>query len=343
MRALRIAPVLLCGFLTSVSALAQSYQWTTFAGNQGGRGIGNGVRGNAHFYNPAAVAVDGDGDFIVVDRTNKTIRIVTPAGAVSTLAGSPGARGNADGFGREAKFEDPAAVAVHGRGAIFVSDSGSHTIRMITRDGRVTTIAGSAGSAGSADGPGSEARFRNPTGLAADEAGNLFIADSSNHTIRKMSATGVVTTFAGTPGGFGGRNDGVGPAASFWNPGGLALDKTGRLLVADGRNHTIRRITADGTVTTLAGRAGSSGTSDGTLLEARFESPAGLTVGTDGTLFVTDSGNHTIRKITTDGMVYTLAGAARSNDYQDGIGNVARFYGPTDVAMGADGRLVVAD
>ena len=161
---------------------------------------------------------------------------------------------------------------------------------------------------GSADGTGAAARFFGPIGVAADGAGNVFVADTQNSTIRKITAAGVVTTLAGTAGSPGGA-DGIGAAASFSFPCGVAADGAGNVFVAD-LLHTIRRITPAGAVTTLAGTPGLSGSADGTGATARFNNPYGVAVDKAGNVFVADSGNNTIRKITALGVVSTIVGAA---------------------------------
>src|ERR1019366_703568 len=169
------------------------------------------------------------------------------------------------------------------------------------------TLAGLAGSSGSADGTGSTARFYVPIGVAVDGAGNLFVADSSNHTIRKVTPTGVVTTLAGSAGNPGSA-DGTGSAAQFSMPEGVAVDGVGNVFVADSGNHTIRKVTPAGVVTTLAGSAVNSGSTDGTGSDARFYICWGVAVDGAGNVFVADSGNNAIRKVTPEGVVTTLAG-----------------------------------
>ena len=157
---------------------------------------------------------------------------------VSTLAGLAGAAGSADGPGTDARFVVPYGVAVDTTGTVFVVDHGNHTIRRITADGVVTTLAGTAGSAGSTDGTGTAARFRYPSGAAVDRMGNVFVADTDNQRIRQVTPVGEVTTVGGA--GSPGSTDGIGTAARFFNPKGIAADAAGRIFVADRSNHTIR-------------------------------------------------------------------------------------------------------
>ncbi|CAK0830276.1 unnamed protein product [Prorocentrum cordatum] len=176
------------------------------------------------------------------------------ATTVSTLAGSD-ASGYADGQGAAASFYRPTGVAVDGAGNVFVADCYNHRIRKISAGGAVSTLAGS-GASGYADGQGAAASFYRPTGVAVDGAGNVFVADCYNHRIRKISAGGAVSTLAGS--GASGHADGQGAAASFWFPRGVAVDGAGNVFVADCYNHRIRKISAGGAVSTLAG-SGASG------------------------------------------------------------------------------------
>src|SRR4051812_20684041 len=204
-----------------------------------------------------------------------------------------------------------------------------------------STLAGSAGY-GSSDGTGSAARFNNPFGVAIDSAGNSYVADTSNHTIRKITAAGVVTTLAGLA-GTSGSADGTGSAARFFLPKGVAVDSTGNVYVADTNNHTIRKITPAGVVSTLAGFAHSPGSNDGTGSDAAFFNPSGVSVDSVGNVYVADTGANTIRKITPAGVVTTIAGQPGAFGSNDGTGPNAHFLFPTGVTVDSGGNLYVAD
>ena len=264
---------------------------TAFAGSAGVTGATDGIGAAARFYSPYGITTDG-ANLYVADTFNHTIRkIVISTGAVTTVAGSAGAKGSTDGTAA-ARFNFPFGITTDSAN-LFVGDTGNHTIRKIViATGAVSTVAGSAGVIGSADGTAA-ARFNQPTGIITDGA-NLYVADTNNDTIRKIViATGAVTTLAGSA-GVAGSTDGTGVAARFRSSYGITTDGT-NLYVADTFNHTIRKIViATGAVTTLAGSAGVSGITDGTA--AKFYYPEGIT--TDGaSLYVTDTLNHTIRRI----------------------------------------------
>ncbi|MCX6877979.1 MAG: cadherin-like domain-containing protein [Verrucomicrobia bacterium] len=216
------------------------YAWTNFAGLPGGPGNADGTGSAARFNYPYGVAVDSAGNVYVADTYNHTIRKVTAAGVVTTLAGSAGNPGSADGTGNAALFYYPTGVAVDSAGNVFVADMYNYTIRKVTAAGVVTTLAGSAGAYGSVDGTGSAALFYYPTGVAVDSACNVFVADMYNNTIRKVTAAGVVTTVGGIAGIIGGA-DGIGSAANFSWPLGIAVDSVGNLYVADSYNHRISK------------------------------------------------------------------------------------------------------
>ena len=245
-------------------------------------------------------------------------------------------------FVAAAGFAAPTGGALDGDGNLYVTDSNNQTIRKVTPAGVVTTFAGSAGLSGSDDGTGPAARFSNPYGVAVDGDGNLYVTERENHTIRKVTPAGVVTTFAGSAGSYG-STDGTGAAARFWQPRGVAVDGDGNVYVADTANHTIRKITPAGVVTTLAGTAGSYGSTDGTGAAASFNESIGVAVDGDGNLFVADTSNHAIRKVTPAGEVTTLAGSAGSSGSADGTGAAASFSQPAGVAVDGDGNLYVTD
>jgi hypothetical protein len=315
---------------------------TTLAGLAGSNGSDDGTGSDARFVLPFAVAVDSAGNVYVADTYNYTIRKITPVGVVTTLAGLVSSIGSADGTGSDARFNSPSGPAVDGAGNVYVADTYNHTIRKITPAGVVTTLAGQALSSGSADGTGGDARFDFPLGLAVDGAGNVYVADTNNNTIRKITPAGVVTTLAGLAGSTGGAN-GTGSAARFNDPSGVAVDGAGNVYVADTGNNTIRKITAARVVTTLAGLAGSTGGANGTGSAARFNSPSGVAVDSAGNVYVVDTGNNTIRKITAAGVVTTLAGLAGSSGSADGTRSAARFDSPSGVAVDGAGNVYVAD
>ena len=277
---------------------------TPYAGGDPADGTGSAVR----FGGPWGVAVDGAGNLYVAEETSNTIRKVTAAGVVTTLAGSSGVYGYADGTGSAARLFQPWGVAVDAAGNVFVADQDNQLIRKVTATGLVTTLAGSPGAYAYADGTGSAARFWNPASVAVDGAGNVFVADSWNQVIRKVTPTGVVTTLAGNASildsygrSLGSYANGTGSAAGFYGPWGVAADAAGNVIVADAGNNAIRKITAAGVVTTLAGPG--AGSADGTGSAARFSSPAGVAVDAAGNVFVADYNNHTIRKVTAAGVV----------------------------------------
>ncbi len=318
------------------------YTWTNFAGEPAQLGSVNGLGGNALFVNPTGIAVDGNDTIYVAEWANNTVRKITADGLVSTLAGAARTYGSTDGTGTAALFNNPQSVAVDPDGNVFVADTDNSTIRKITPDGVVTTFAGVAGLTGSTDGTGGAARFDHPNGVGADANGNVFVADSNNNTIRKITPAAVVSTLAGQAGVFG-SVDGPGATAIFFHPTGVAADDRGHLFVADAGNNTIRKITSGGVVSTVAGSAGVQGGLDGVGKAAQFNNPYGLVVDRQGTIYVADTGNHTIRRVTSDGTVTTVGGSAGNNGSADGIGTLARFYLPEGVAVNSKGQLLVSD
>ena len=326
----------------SITESILSLYFGTLAGLAGSSGSTDGTGSAARFYLPQGVAVDTAGNVFVADSFNHTIRKVTSSGVVTTLAGLAGSSGSTDGTGSAARFHSPTSVAVDTAGNVFVADTTNQTIRKVTSAGVVTTLAGSAGSSGSDDGTGSAARFNSPQGVSVNSAGNVFVADRLNHTIRRVTSAGVVTTLAGLAGSSG-STDGTGSAARFNSPRSTAVDSSGNVFVADATNHTIRKVTSAGVVTTLAGSAGSSGSADGTGSAARFYLPQGVAVDSAGNVFVGDSFNYTIRKVTSAGVVTTLAGSAGNFGSADGTGSAARIGQPMGVAVDGAGNVFVAD
>ncbi|HEY9173910.1 MAG TPA: NHL repeat-containing protein [Verrucomicrobiae bacterium] len=315
-------------------------QVTTLAGSAGLTGAADGTGENARFNGPTRLALDGT-DLYVTDAFNHSLRRVTSAGEVSTVAGQPGVSGYVDGPAAAALFDGPNGILHMANGEVLVSEWSGHFIRKLSTNGQVSTFAGLPAGAGFANGTGTEARFQDPSGVWVSNTGGVTVVDRT-HTLRHITASGVTTTLAGAA-WLGGTNDGVGPAARFRVPVALAGSPDGTLFVADQNNHVIRKVAPDLTVATLAGGHGVAGAVDATGLAARFRSPMGVLFAPDGLLYVADTGNHTLRKIGADGQVTTLAGLSGSQGSKDGFASAARFRGPRGLAWDREGFLYVAD
>ncbi len=311
---------------------------STLAGWAPHPGKGNGTAEGARFDQPQSVAMDSAGVLYVADRENHTIRKVMPSGMVTTLAGQAGESGDADGKGAQASFNTPQGLTVDGSGKVIVTDSHNDTLRQITPQGVVTTIAGHAGESGDTDGPSKKARFNTPVGVRADSQGNLYVVDFENHTLRKVSAQGVVSTLAGQA-PEAGDADGSGAQARLNEPADLAVDQAGVIYVADHGNHVIRKVTPDGVVSTFAGTAGEPGHADGKGADARFNHPQGLAFDEAGNLYVADLDNHAIRRIKPDGSVSTVMGSPDERGIR--LGSQPRLDSPTSVAWLGKGRLAI--
>ncbi|MCL2011919.1 MAG: IPT/TIG domain-containing protein [Cystobacterineae bacterium] len=247
-----------------------------------------------------------------------------PSVNVSTLSSSIG------------MLNQPYGIAIDMQGNLYVAEELNHRIRKITPEGNITTLAG--GAIGHADGMGSHAQFTWPRDLTLGADGNLYVTDSGNHRIRRVTPEGLVSTLAGSEYG---HVDGTGSNARFNWPSGITIDTNGMLYVTDLSNHRIRMVTPEGVVSTLAG-SGTEGFADGEGVAAQFHMPRGIAVDTEGNLYVVDAGNNRIRKITPEREVSTLAGSAERG-FIDGTGSQAQFNEPFGIAIDANGNLYVAD
>ena len=279
------------------------------------------------------------------------------AEAIAPVSGASGQAGHQDGTGGGARFNDPMGLARDTQGNLYICDARNHVIRKVAPGGVVTTLAGRPGESGAVNGVGSAARFNFPADIAVAPNGTLYVADSGNHCIRAIAANGAVTTLAGDLGSaddinldYGGafpsvaiQLDGTGAAARFNGPSGIAYAPAGYLYVSDTGNQIIRKVSINGSVTTLAGKAGEWGTTDGSGVNARFSSPMGLCVGADGDLYIADSMNHTIRRMTPQAAVSTFAGNPLEAACKSGPRLEARFCEPTDIAPHPEGGFIICE
>lgn len=300
---------------------------------QNGQGIA------AAFNHPYGLIVEPGGNIYVADPGNSRLRKVTPNGMVTTLAGS-GVDGWLDGPSTTAKFSTPGGLGLDTAGNVSVPDYGSNRIRKVTSAGVATTLAGS-GVEASTDGAGAAASFSKPIATAMDAAGNAYVAELTGNRIRMVTPAGDVTTLAGS--GIAQFEDGTGTAASFNNPAGIAVTPSGdAVYVSDNGNNRIRKITAAGVVTTLAG-SGIPSFGDGKGDLALINNPTGIAFhASSGDVYFGDSGNNRVRRITPDGTVTTLAGQPL-NGYVDGKGPIAQFHTIQGVAVDTVGAVYVCD
>ena len=326
----------------------------TLAGLTITSGSTDGSNTNARFSKPFGIAVDSHTNIFVADMYNQVIRKLTPTGsdwAVSTIAGMATVSGSADGTGTNARFNAPYGITVDAGGNVFVTDTYNQTIRKLTPSGTnwvVSTIAGLAGTSGTAD--GSNARFNHPMGIAADNGGNLYVTDESNHTIRKLAFNGLYWAVSTLAGGSGGTNDGINGSAQFQNPYGITVNAAGTVFVVDQYFNTVRQLTPTGTnwvVTTIAGNGNpAGGSADGLGSAARFKNPTGIAASMDGNLYVADFGNNIIRRLAPAGSgwtVFTVAGLAGSAGSVNGVGTSIRLNGPFGITVDLNTNVYVSD
>lgn len=314
--------------------VAAPYTFTTFAGIAGSRGTNDGTGTLAQFAYPHGITIDKDDNLYVTELGNYAIRKITPAGEVSTVVR----------LGPISTTENPFSggpwgVAVDQNGVLYIADTPRHIIIKRLPNGTIQPVAGLPGQRGNADGPDASARFDTPSGVALDASGNLFVADWGNDRIRMVTPDRVVTTVAGSSRGV---LDTRWTKSRFNGPSGLALDAQGNLWIADEYNNRLRRLGADGWVTTVAG-SGTFASLDGVGSAAAFTHPHGPALDTGGNLFIVDMDESKIRRITSSGSVTTVAGRGNVHSTNDGIGKLAGFAAPRGVAVDSRGQVFVTD
>ncbi len=327
-------------------------------------GYKDGPASNAEFDRPAGIAFDEAGNLYIADSGNHRIRRISPGGDVTTVAGS-GKSGAVDGPALSAEFRTPVDVTFGPDGTLYIVDSEASQVRSLGADGMVRTVAGfdvgscqadrkapnppslpaecDALSTGQPfqDGPAAQAVFAQPTSAVVLQDGSILVADASNNCIRKISNDGIVSTFAGTRSP--GAKDGAAAEAQFFSPVDMALTPEGSVIVTEAGNH-VREISKAGVVRTVAGAVGLGDGSfqDGQGSSARFNSPGGLAVAPDGTIFLADTQNERVRSVAADGTVTTIAGIG-GQGFATGDGSQAQFSLPTGMAVAPDGTLRLAD
>jgi sugar lactone lactonase YvrE len=341
-------PVLAAVSLAALTGMGMAQQTattgtiTTVAGTgQSGFSGDGGPATQARLNSPVGVAVDAAGNLFIGDRHNNRVRKVSPDGMISTLA----------------RVTDPIFVALDQAGNLFIKERGASRVRKLSPAGLLTLVAGSGRAGFSGDGgPATEARLVGPGGIAVDAAGNLFFADHNNHRIRKVSPDGLITTVAGSgPTGRGtGASTGDGGFATearLDGPGGLALDRSGNLFIAEGgdsrgrRGYRVRKVSAAGIITTVAGSDAKGFSGDGgPATQARLDTPFSVAVDTAGNLFITDWGNYRVRKVDPNGIISTVAGMGRQRYAGDGtLAMATGLLGPLGLAVDAAGNLLITD
>ena len=335
-----------------------SYTITTIAGS-GAEDDDGKLATEAFLTSPRGVAVDGHGNLYIADTENHRVRrIDAESGIIITIAGSgEEGYGGDEGPATEAKLNWPTGVAVDDSGNVYIADRNNERVRRVDADGIITTFAGTGEWGYDSDedgGPATEALLNWPADVALDANGNIYIADEYNNRIRKVDSEGIITTVAGMkrPTLEVGEEEEEeadenvgdhGPATSALlnRPTGVALDKEGNLYIADRNNHRVRKVNAEGIITTIAGMAdeGFSG-DEGPATSAQLDSPSGVAVDEGGYIFIADTGNNRIRQIDPDGLITTLAGGEDGDDGSDTGGQLAA---PRDVALDSDGNLYVTD
>ena len=334
--------------MQSASEVTRHSIITTIAGNGIASASGDGgLAVEATLNTPASIAIDAAGNVYVADAFNHRIRRIAPDGVITTLAGTGEAGAEGDGGpARNAQLRVPMGVAVDGAGALYIADTYNHRIRRVTPDGIISTIAGTGESGFGGDGgPGTAALLAYPTGIAVANDGALYIADTRNHRVRRLAADGTISTVAGT-GAAGFSGDG-GPAAlaRLNNPRGVAAAPDGALYIVDRENRRIRMVDADGNITTVAGTGSSGYNGDrGPATQAALRAPYGVATDHQGNLYIADTFNHRVRKVTPAGSIDTVAGSDRFGFSGDGwAAGFATLHYPLGVAVDIAGNLYVAD
>jgi NHL repeat len=337
--------ILFLVFVIHVCKSQSKYRFETYAGSQ--EGFKDGDRKNALLWSPEGIAADKKGNLYITEYRTSVVRKIDAKGNVTLLAGQPFKTGFQDGKAAESLIDRPHGIAVGANGDVFFCDMKNHSIRKISVNGMVSTVAGKNTEKGLEDGIGENARFNQPEGIAINSKGELFIADTYNFTIRKIDINGQVSTFAGK-GKQPGYADGKGKNARFNMPLGIAIDKNDNLYITDANydldsmqgNSLIRKIDTKGNVSTFAGVRGQNGHKDGTANKAIFNKPIGIAIGPDGSIFIADTEADLIRVIDKNKNVSTIAGLYLQEQIMT---DKITFADPQSITVAPNGDIYIAD
>ncbi|WP_416483225.1 RICIN domain-containing protein [Streptomyces sp. CL12] len=315
-------------------------------GTAGPKGDG-GPAVSAQVDRPIGIAMDRTGTLYVADYGGHRVRRITTDGKISTVAGTgSGTFGGDGGPATSAQLKNPCGVAVDKEGNLYIADSENYRVRKVTVDGKISTVVGAGTSTTSGDGgPATAARLNRPTGVAVDDDGVLYIADYSGHRIRRITTDGRISTVAGTGSANFGGDGGPATSAQLRNPYGVTVDGEGNLYIADRGNHRIRKVTADGRISTVAGTGSASyGGDGGPATSAQLNNPFATVVDSTGAFCIADYGNHAVRKVTADGVISTVAGTGTGGIAgDDGPAAEAQLKNPAGVAVDCVDTLYIAD
>ena len=346
---------------------------STIAGNGTWGYSGDGRQSDsAALGHPTGIAIDATGNIYIADYTNNRIRKVSTSGIITTIAGygygaavaplhySGGGYAGDGGQADSAELYSPQSIAIDGSGNVYIADQQNNRIRKVNSSGVITTIAGNGVMGYSGDGgQATLAELNYPSGIAVDASGNVFIADYSNHRIRKVSSAGIISTFAGNgyiSGGYGGYSGdgGLATAAELNYPQGVAVDDNGNVFIADHYNMRIRKVNTTGIITTIAGNGTQGYSGDGEpATSAQLAYPSGIAIDGIGNVYIVDLYNNVIRKVNTVGIISTIAGngfgAGMPGGYtvsdigDGGSATSAELWAPFGVAVDGSGNVFVAD
>ncbi len=323
---------------------------TTVAGNGTGGSTGNGGQATAaELHGPAAVDFDAAGNLYIADQTNNMIRKITSAGVISTLAGTGTAGYSGDGGqATAAKLDAPTGVTLDAYGNVYVADQYTYRIRKISTSGIITTVAGNGSATFAGDGgQATAASLYNPTCVAFDAAGNMYIADYSNNRVRKVNSSGIISTVAGNGTASFSGDGGQATAAEINGAVGVTFDGAGNMFIADRNNNRIRKVTTAGIINTYVGNGTAGATGDGgQATSAELSGPFGIGLDSYENLYIADAGNNKVRRVNSTGVISTIAGTGTAGYSGDGgYATAAELDFPAEISLGIDGNdnLYIAD
>ncbi|MCX6396057.1 MAG: PxKF domain-containing protein [Propionibacteriales bacterium] len=337
-----IPTVVVTGLGGAANAATDDYALLFVAGTGTAGAPTAGPATSSNLFNPYGVAVDGSGNVYIADTVNNRVEKVTPGGQLSVIAGTGDTGAPTEGPATSSNLDLPIGVAVDGSGNVYIADYGNNRVEQVTPGGQLSVIAGTSSQGAPTAGPATSSNLNSPAGVAVDGSGNVYIADQGNHRVEQVTPGGQLSVIAGT-GVAGAPTAGPATSSNLDNPTGVVVDGTGNVYIADGRNNQVEKVTPGGQLSVIAGTGAAGAPTAGPATSSNLRTPFGVAVDGSGNVYIADTSNHRVEKVTPGGQLSVIAGTGAAGAPTAGPATSSNLSYPTGVAVDGTGNVYIAD